>query len=99
MIEYFANPMWQLKKYLKADRKEGRKECARMFALGKIVFDKTGDAQRLQRLGQIDLRKPLPMPASHPDCRKTPNISSGTDWTSSGPWKSRNFQDLVVPTM
>jgi hypothetical protein len=63
VIEYFANPMRQLKKYLKADRKEGRKECARMFALGKIVFDKTGDAQRLQRLGQIDLRKPLQMPA------------------------------------
>jgi len=63
VIEYFANPMRQLKQYLETDRTEGRKNCARMFALGKIVFDKTGDARRLQRLGQSDLRKSLPKPA------------------------------------
>jgi hypothetical protein len=60
VIEYFANPMRQLKKYLKTDRKEGRKECARMFALGKIVLDKRGDARKLQRLGQRYLRRSLP---------------------------------------
>ena len=34
-----------------------------MFALGKIVFDKTGQARELQRLGERDLRRRLPKPA------------------------------------
>lgn len=60
VIEYFANPMRQLKKYLETDRKEGRKECARMFALGKIILDKAGDARSLQRLGQRYLQGSFP---------------------------------------
>jgi hypothetical protein len=48
LIEYFANPLRQLKKYQIDELKGGRKTDIRMFATGKIIFEKTGEVAQFQ---------------------------------------------------
>ena len=50
MIEYFMNPLNEIYKYLENDYKNRRRLAdANMFANGKILFDKTGDIEKLKQ--------------------------------------------------
>lgn len=49
MVEYFMNPLTELYKYLENDFKNRRRLAdANMYANGIILFDKTGDMQKLK---------------------------------------------------
>lgn len=48
LVEYFANPLRQLKKYQEDDFLQGRRTDARMFTIGKILFDEKGAVKRFQ---------------------------------------------------
>ena len=56
LIEYFSNPLVQLKEYRKEDFKSFTHTDARMFALGRIIFDKTGTLKKLQQDSRRELR-------------------------------------------
>ncbi len=56
LIEYFSNSLAQLKEYRKDDFKSFTHTDARMFALGRIVFDKTGALRKLQLAAQKELK-------------------------------------------
>lgn len=62
LIEYFANSLKQLRKYLEEDHKNGTKTNARMYAIGRIVFDKSDDLKKLQASAERDLKRKLPKP-------------------------------------
>ncbi len=57
LIEYFANPIKQLKEYRKNDFKNYTRIDARMFAYGEIAFDKTGELKKLQDKCKNELKK------------------------------------------
>ena len=40
LIEYFANPPYQIRKYFVEEFKQNKYTTARMFVMGKILFDK-----------------------------------------------------------
>ncbi|HLD85807.1 MAG TPA: nucleotidyltransferase domain-containing protein [archaeon] len=48
LIEYFANPPQQLKKCMEEGYRDGKRVDARMYLLGKIIFDRTGEVKKLQ---------------------------------------------------
>lgn len=48
LIEYFSNTPNQVKKYFEEDYKNLRPMSQTQFATGKIIFDKTGDVQKLK---------------------------------------------------
>lgn len=56
LIEYFANPAWQHRKYEAEDARDNTRINARMFAYGLVIFDKHGDVRRLQRDGRRAMR-------------------------------------------
>jgi len=58
LIEYFANPARQAKELIAADSRIS----TRMFAVGKVIFDKTGVVEKLQKLARRQLRKKLRRP-------------------------------------
>ncbi len=62
LIEYFANPVSQILKYMDEDFKRGRRTDARMFVIGHIIFDKNGAVEELQKQARIKLRKHFPRP-------------------------------------
>lgn len=62
LIEYFANPPNQYKKYLEADYSNNRKIDAHMFSTGRILFDKSGEVKKLVSLSKKYLEKPLQKP-------------------------------------
>ena len=49
LIEYFANPPNQIRAYLKDEFEKNRFTTARMFAMGKILFDKEGYVKQLKK--------------------------------------------------
>ncbi len=58
LIEYFANPPKQHNKYEEGDYACGTRTNARMFATGKIIFDKTGVIKKIQnRSRKIMIKK------------------------------------------
>lgn len=63
LFEYFANPPKSIRGYFMEDFKNGRRAAARMFATGKIVFDKTGIGKTLQEEGKKELKKVFDKPA------------------------------------
>ncbi|SYZ72580.1 conserved hypothetical protein [Candidatus Zixiibacteriota bacterium] len=63
LIEYFANPVRQIMKYFENDFRIGRHTDARMFVIGKIIFDKTGAVARLRECARRDLKRPFAKPA------------------------------------
>jgi len=48
LIEYFANPIRQIKSYFAEEHKNNKRTTARMFLLGKILFDKSGEVKKLK---------------------------------------------------
>jgi len=60
LIEYFANPLKQHYKYFKEDHACRRKSNAHMFSTGKVLFDKTGETNRLIRDAKKYLIKKYP---------------------------------------
>lgn len=57
LIEYFANPPENTLRYFEEDEKRRKKSTAHMFATGKIILDKMGDAKRLKDIGKKSLKK------------------------------------------
>ncbi len=53
LIEYFANPARQLKKYLAEDYKDNTRVDATMFMTGKVIFDKTGVMDKLTKQAKV----------------------------------------------
>lgn len=47
LIEYFANPVQKHYEYTEEDFKQRRKVNAHMFCTGKVLFDKTGELNKL----------------------------------------------------
>src|SRR5678809_1533306 len=62
LIEYFANPAWQHRKYEAEDAGDNTRINARMFASGKIIFDNDGSVARLQRAGRHAMRSRFKRP-------------------------------------
>ena len=60
LIEYFANPPGQLKKYLKEDWSGYSRNDSNMYVNGKILFDKTGIMGKLKENAKNELARPFP---------------------------------------
>ncbi len=60
LIEYFANPIKQIKEYVEHDEKSGRKITAHMFATGKLIFSKSKKVQNLIEDMKKELERPFP---------------------------------------
>lgn len=63
LIEYFANPAAQHARYFEEDFQEGDNADARMFAIGRILFDKTGEVAKLVSAAKRQLKRKLGPPS------------------------------------
>lgn len=59
LVEYFANPLRMYPRYYKQGSQGGSRSIARMFAYGRILFDKDGSMRRLQAWARRMMRTPL----------------------------------------
>jgi predicted nucleotidyltransferase len=59
LIEYFANPVRQIRSYFKKEFEKHEKITARMFVIGKIIFDKNGIVTKLKKEAEKWLKKPF----------------------------------------
>jgi predicted nucleotidyltransferase len=57
LIEYFANPVEQILSYFKKEHEENERTTARMFAMGRIVYDRSGVVKELKEIARRWLRK------------------------------------------
>lgn len=57
LIEYFANPIGELRRYFFEDRKKGKKLIAHMLSTGRILFDKDASIKTLQDEATMELKK------------------------------------------
>ncbi|WP_240911763.1 nucleotidyltransferase domain-containing protein [Thermococcus sp. M36] len=62
LIEYFANPPRQIKHYFEKEHEEGSRCTARIVAIGKVLFDKTGITEELKKEALEYMRKPFERP-------------------------------------
>jgi hypothetical protein len=62
LVEYFANPLRMYPKYYKEGSQGGSRGIARMFAYGRILFDKDGSMRRLQTWARRMIATPLARP-------------------------------------
>lgn len=62
LIEYFANPLHQHEHYMKRDFVENKYTNARMFAMGNILFDKTGEVRIFREKCRQWMQKPFKKP-------------------------------------
>ena len=62
LIEYFANPPQQLKKCMEEGYRDGKRVDARMYLLGKIIFDRTGEVKKLQENAKKEFKKKFKKP-------------------------------------
>ena len=60
LMEYFINPIKQIRKEFQGDVARGRVHCSNMFAYGQILFDKNGYVEQLQKEADKFFKKPLP---------------------------------------
>lgn len=60
LIEYFADALRMYPKYFRRGARGGSLSIARMFAHGRILFDKNGTLKRLRRWGKSMMLKPMP---------------------------------------
>ncbi|NJE25137.1 nucleotidyltransferase [Thermococcus sp. MV5] len=59
LIEYFVNPVKQIKHYFKKEFKENSRSTARIVAISKVLFDKTGIAEELKREALEYMKRPF----------------------------------------
>ena len=62
LMEYFANPVRQIKAYFKEEFEKNKSITARMFATGKVLFDKKGDVKALRKEAERWMRKKFRKP-------------------------------------
>ncbi|NJE07958.1 nucleotidyltransferase [Thermococcus sp. M39] len=62
LIEYFANPVKQIRQYFKKEFKQNKRSTARIITIGKVLFDKTGIAEELKREALEYMKKPFEKP-------------------------------------
>lgn len=62
LFEYFANGVSVARREFAREREENSRVLNRMFAIGRILFDKQGDAQRLQRTARSEMKRPFSAP-------------------------------------
>ena len=62
LIEYFANPSRQIKHYFEKELKENNRSTARIVAISKVLFDKTGITEDLKREALEYMKKPFQKP-------------------------------------
>lgn len=59
LIEYFVNPVQQIRQYFREDYKENRSMAATQFVTGEILYDQDGLVEQLQEDAQKWLKKPF----------------------------------------
>ncbi|WP_099212007.1 nucleotidyltransferase domain-containing protein [Thermococcus henrietii] len=62
LIEYFANPVRQIRRYLEEELAQNSRSTARIILTGKVLFDKRGIAEALRAEAEEYMRKPFPKP-------------------------------------
>lgn len=62
LIEYFANPVRQIRRYFEEEFASYSRSTARIIAMGKVLFDKTGITEDLKAEAFEYLRKPFGRP-------------------------------------
>jgi len=62
LVEYFANPLRMYPKYYREGAKAGSRSTARMFACGRILFDKDGSLGRLRKWAKRMMSQRLARP-------------------------------------
>lgn len=62
LIEYFANPTFFFKQYFDEDYANNGKQNARMFTIGKILFDKNGEVGKLVEQAQSYMNQAFTKP-------------------------------------
>ncbi|WP_461862851.1 nucleotidyltransferase domain-containing protein [Thermococcus sp.] len=62
LIEYFANPPKQIRRYFEEEFASYSRSTARIIAMGKVLFDKTGIAEDFKAEAFEYLRKPFERP-------------------------------------
>lgn len=63
LMEYFANPIKQIKAYMKDDLKDNSNMSNVQFATGKILLDKTGEVLKLKILANKQLKRKFNPPS------------------------------------
>lgn len=59
LIEYFMNPVWKIKKYMKDEFDNNNLSTANMLAYGKIIYDLDGSVKELQDLALEYIDRPF----------------------------------------
>ena len=62
LIEYFANPVRQIRRYFEDEHSRNKRNTARIILIGKVLFDKTGIIKALRAEAEEYMRKPFPKP-------------------------------------
>lgn len=62
LIEYFANPIKQIRAYFRQEYSRNSKSTARMFAMGNVIFDKENVIPKLKKEAVKWLRKKFKKP-------------------------------------
>ncbi|USG99179.1 nucleotidyltransferase domain-containing protein [Thermococcus argininiproducens] len=62
LIEYFVNPVKQIKHYFRKEFKENSRSTARIVAISRALFDKTGITEELKREALKYMEKPFEKP-------------------------------------
>lgn len=63
LIEYFINPLRQIYAYFDDEIKGYRRPTVRMYATGKILFDKNGSMEKLKSYAKLEVEKRLREPS------------------------------------
>jgi len=64
LIEYFANPVRQIRRYFEDEHSRNKRNTARIILIGKVLFDKTGILEILRAEAEEYMRKPFLEPDS-----------------------------------
>ncbi|EEB73075.1 nucleotidyltransferase domain-containing protein [Thermococcus sp. AM4] len=62
LIEYFANPIRQIRRYFEEEHSRNKRNTARIILIGKVLFDKTGIVESLRAEAEEYMRMPFPKP-------------------------------------
>ncbi|AFL95739.1 hypothetical protein CL1_1540 [Thermococcus cleftensis] len=62
LIEYFANPARQIRRYFEKELVQNSRSTARIITIGKVLFDKTGIAEALKSEALEYMKRPFERP-------------------------------------